>query len=102
MTRSTISTHVLDIALGKPAAGISVTLTSRPAQVTNADGRIADITSGGIGPGSYQVTFELGPYFGDRPHLFNKVAFAIVVAEARHYHIPLLISPFSCSSYQGS
>ena len=102
MSRSTISTHVLDVSLGKPAAGVSVILHSRQPQLTSTDGRIADLTGGGLEPGSYRVVFELGAYFGDRPHLFNAVAFDIVVTGASHYHIPLLISPYSCSSYRGS
>lgn len=102
MSRATISTHVLDVALGKPASGVPVTLTPCPTQVTDLDGRIPDLTSGGIEPGSYQIVYDLRGYFGTRPHLINRVALDLEVAEARHYHVPLLISPYSCSSYQGT
>ncbi len=102
MSRATISTHVLDVALGKPAEGVAVRLVPGPPQLTDANGRIADLTSGGIDLGTHQIVFELAPYFGARPHLFSRVALDFVVAETRHYHIPLLISPYSCSAYRGT
>ncbi|TMD09182.1 MAG: hydroxyisourate hydrolase [Chloroflexi bacterium] len=102
MTRATVSTHVLDVASGNPAAGVRVTLGTLAAQITNAEGRIADLSGGGIGPGTYQLVFEVDGYFGSRPHLFKKVVFELELAEARHYHVPLLISPFGLSSYRGT
>jgi 5-hydroxyisourate hydrolase len=102
MTRATVSTHVLDVASGNPAAGVPVTLGSLPAQVTNKEGRIADLTTGGIEPGSYQLVFEIDAYYGSRPHLYKTVVFELELAEARHYHVPLLIAPFGLSSYRGS
>jgi len=102
VSRATISTHVLDVSQGAPAGDVAVTLAGQPVQRTDRDGRIADLTGGGIEPGSYQLVFELGAYFGRRPHLFEKVTVEIVVAEGRHYHIPLLISPYSWTSYRGS
>jgi len=102
MTKATVSTHVLDVASGSPAAGVRVTLGSLPAQVTNSEGRIADLTNGGIEPGAYALRFDLDGYYGSRPHLYKKVVLEIDVTEARHYHVPLLISPFGVSSYRGT
>jgi 5-hydroxyisourate hydrolase len=102
MTRATVSTHVLDVAAGSPAAGVRVTLGNLAAQVTDAQGRIADLSNGGIEPGTYQLVFEVDAYYGSRPHLYKKVVFELELAEARHYHVPLLISPFGLSSYRGS
>jgi len=102
MTRVTVSTHVLDVASGNPAGGVRVTLGTLAARVTDAEGRIADLSNGGVDPGTYPLVFEVGGYFGSRPHLYKTVVFELVLAEARHYHVPLLISPFGLSSYRGS
>jgi 5-hydroxyisourate hydrolase len=98
---ATVSTHVLDTASGKPAAGVRVTLATRTL-TTDAQGRIADLSGGGINPGSYRLLFELGTYFGGTPHLFDTVALELQLSEGRHYHVPLLISPYSCSTYRGT
>jgi 5-hydroxyisourate hydrolase len=98
---ATVSTHVLDVATGKPAAGIRVTLGTRTL-ATNDEGRIADLSGGGINPGSYRLLFEVGAYFGSTPHLFDTIALEVQLSEGRHYHVPLLISPYSCSAYRGT
>jgi 5-hydroxyisourate hydrolase len=98
---ATVSTHVLDVGTGKPAVGVRVTLGTRTL-ATNDEGRIADLSGGGINPGSYRLFFEVGAYFGSTPHLFETVAFEIQLDEARHYHVPLLIAPYSCTSYRGT
>jgi 5-hydroxyisourate hydrolase len=98
---ATVSTHVLDVASGKPAGGLRVTLGTRTL-ATDENGRIADLSGGGINPGTYRLIFEVGPYFGKTAHLFETVTFEIQLGESRHYHVPLLISPYSCSSYRGS
>jgi 5-hydroxyisourate hydrolase len=98
---ATVSTHVLDVASGKPAAGVRVTLGTRTL-TTDTQGRIADLSGGGIDPGTYQLVFEVDGYYGSRPHLYKKVVFELELAEARHYHVPLLISPFGLSSYRGT
>ena len=97
----TVSTHVLDVAGGKPAAGIRVTLGTRTL-ATDGSGRIADLSDGGVNPGTYRLLFEVGAYWGEAPHLFETVTLELQLLEARHYHVPLLISPFSCSSYRGT
>lgn len=107
MNRATISTHVLDTALGRPAAGIPVTLRGREGApigeaVTGADGRIADLVPDGLRPGVYLLTFETGAYFAGRPHLFEIVSLSLTIAEASHHHVPLLIGPYSCVTYRGS
>jgi 5-hydroxyisourate hydrolase len=98
---ATVSTHVLDLAEGKPAAGVRVTLGTRTL-VTDAEGRIADLSGGGINPGSYRLLFELGAYFGGTPHLFDTIALEVQLSEGRHYHVPLLIAPYACSTYRGT
>jgi 5-hydroxyisourate hydrolase len=98
---ATVSTHVLDVASGKPAAGVRVTLGTRTL-TTNAEGRIADLSDGGVNPGSYRLLFEVGAYFGSTPHLIETVALELRLDEGRHYHVPLLIAPYSCSTYRGT
>ena len=98
---ATVSTHVLDVASGKPAAGVRVTLGTR-SLVTDAQGRIADLSGGGINPGSYRMLVEVGAYFRSAPHLFETIALELQLSEARHYHVPLLIAPYSCTTYRGT
>jgi 5-hydroxyisourate hydrolase len=98
---ATVSTHVLDVATGKPAVGVRVTLGTRTL-ATNDEGRIADLSGGGINPGSYRLLFEVGAYFGTTPHLFHTIALELRLDEGRHYHVPLLIAPYSCSTYRGA
>jgi 5-hydroxyisourate hydrolase len=107
MSRATISTHVLDVAAGKPAADIGVTLladgeTEVGEGRTGSDGRIAQLAPDGVEPGLYRLVFELEEYFGEQPHLFEMVALDVLIDEPRHYHIPLLLSPFGISSYRGT
>jgi 5-hydroxyisourate hydrolase len=96
---ATVSTHVLDVSVGKPAEGVSVSLGPHRKR-TDANGRIAELAS--VEPGSYELVFDLVEYFSGRPHLINKVAIEVRLEEGRHYHVPLLISPFSCSAYRGT
>jgi len=98
---ATVSTHVLDVVTGKPAAGVRVTLGTRT-MTTDPQGRIADLSGGGINPGSYRLLFEVGAYFASTPHLFETIALEVQLAEGRHYHVPLLIAPYACSTYRGT
>lgn len=98
---ATVSTHVLDVASGRPAAGVRVTLGTRTL-TTDDNGRIADLSGGGINPGTYRLLFEVGAYFSSNAHLFETVTLEVRLDEGRHYHVPLLISPYSCSSYRGT
>jgi len=98
---ATVSTHVLDVASGKPAAGVRVTLGTRTL-TTDIEGRILDLSGGGINPGSYRLLVEIGAYWGSTPHLFKTIALELELNEGRHYHVPLLISPYSCTTYRGT
>ena len=98
---ATVSTHVLDVATGKPAAGVRVTLGTRTL-LTDAQGRIADLSGGGINPGAYRLLVEVGAYFGSVPHLFETITLELQLTEGRHYHVPLLIAPYSCTTYRGT
>lgn len=98
---ATLSTHVLDVSRGRPASGVRVTLGTRTV-ATDDKGRISDVSGGELNLGTYRLLFELGAYFGSTPHLFETVAVEIALKEPGHYHVPLLISPFSCSSYRGT
>lgn len=107
--KSPITTHVLDTALGRPAAGIAIALSridgSEIARgVTNDDGRIADLVSGSLAAGTYRMTFATGPYFEatGRPVFYPEVSVVFTIAAGEHYHIPLLLSPFGYSTYRGS
>jgi len=114
-----LTTHVLDTASGLPAAGVRIELDriegsmrSRIAEVvTNADGRCdAPILEGAaFRPGVYELTFHAGAYFDAQgldlpnPTFLDLVPIRFGIADAgAHYHVPLLISPFSCSTYRGS
>lgn len=104
---STVSTHVLDTALGKPAAEIALTL-ARGGNViasgtTDADGRFRD--PGAHEPGNYQLTFAVGAYFdaAGRDSFYGEVVIRFRITSAsEHYHVPLLLSPFGYSTYRGS
>ena len=112
-----ISTHVLDLARGKPAGGIAVRLERRdPKQrelwlevasgQTDADGRAVLVAGGAPLPlGVYRLGFELSPYFAAHAtaHFFPEASlvFEVRVASERH-HVPLLLSPHGYSTYRGS
>lgn len=110
---SGITTHVLDTSLGKPAAGISVTLSLRedgsPRElgrgVTDADGRARQLSESPLVVGSYLLTFETSGYFraSSRQTFFERVTLEFYVSDAaQHYHVPLLLSPFGYTTYRGS
>jgi 5-hydroxyisourate hydrolase len=112
--RPTISTHVLDLELGQPAAGLPVALfrleeDGQPellAEVeTDDDGRVAALLSGELTVGQYQLVFDLAAYAAslDRDaDFFENMAIGIRVDDpGRSYHVPLLISPFGLSTYRG-
>jgi 5-hydroxyisourate hydrolase len=98
-----LSTHVLDTASGRPAAGVPVELR-RDGQVltsavTDEDGRAS---FGDVGAGLFELEFAVGGYFGEHPFLDRiPIRFTITDAAAR-YHVPLLVSPWAYSTYRGS
>jgi len=97
-----ISTHVLDIAKGKPAAGVAVELRFDGAviasAVTNADGRTdAPLLAGdSIAAGGYELIFHTSGFFEDITIRFQ------VTDAAGNYHVPLLLAPYGYSTYRGS
>ena len=105
MNGLTISTHVLDIADGSPAGNVRVELfideTLVASALTDSDGRISDL-AGELEPGSYRLSFALGEYFANGEHLFDRVIYDLELTQPRRYHVPLLVSSFSCASYRGS
>ena len=108
---STLSTHVLDTALGRPAQGIPVTLERAGdvigSGVTDADGRVRDLhkKTASLSEGSYRLTFHVADYFAKthRESFFTEVVVDFHIGDsAEHYHVPLLLSPFGYSTYRGS
>jgi 5-hydroxyisourate hydrolase len=115
-----LSTHVLDTMNGKPAAGVKVALyrlgdgdtRSLVKEVmTNADGRTDAplLTGDDYKPGQYELVFRIGDYFRGagatlpQPAFLDVVPLRFGIAEADgHYHVPLLASPWSYSTYRGS
>ena len=112
--RPTISTHVLDTTRGEPAAGVAVTVwrlhhqqeVAQGTRETNKDGRITDVMDGPLAAGTYRMAFEVGAYYkkkGSEPPFMQRVTLDFEISDTRRsYHIPLLMSPYSCSSYRGS
>ena len=104
---STLSTHVLDAVRGVPAAGIGVALHAGADRLdfadTDSDGRIGKLGSE-LSPGTYRLVFDTGTYFAAQrlEAFFPEVTIAFVVTTERHYHVPLLLSPFAFSTYRGS
>jgi 5-hydroxyisourate hydrolase len=95
---ASISTHVLDTALGKPAAGVRVELARQRAIIasgeTDVDGRIAELARD-IDPGRYELMFWPPSPF------FTRIELEIELEDG-HVHVPLLFSPYGCASYRGS
>lgn len=106
---NSLSSHVLDTSLGKPAVGMKMTLTTPSNEtvqaVTNSDGRCTDWAAVIFTPGIYSLRFETKDYLAGKHNSsfypFVDVHFEITEGGG-HYHIPLLISPFGYSSYRGS
>ena len=95
---ASLSTHVLDTAVGGPATRVTVELLHGDELVaraeTDADGRAR--LSDGLALGRYRLVFHPPSEF------FRRVEYELELDEDRHYHVPLLFSPFSCASYRGS
>ena len=113
-----LSTHVLDTARGRPAQGVRVELfgiegggrRALAGAVTNADGRTDAplIARGELRAGTYELSFHVAPYFRDfgaaaDPPFLDVVTLRFTVADpAGHYHVPLVVTPWSYSTYRGS
>jgi 5-hydroxyisourate hydrolase len=118
MAGFTISTHVLDTSIGRPAAGIRVRLEKweRPegndwrivgSGEANGDGRVPNLVPEGtsITPGEFRLTFDTRRYFAasSTATLYPSVTIVFEVAAGQtHYHVPLLLSPFGYTTYRGS
>jgi 5-hydroxyisourate hydrolase len=116
-----LTTHVLDTAHGRPAAGLAITLWILGADGserrklktvrTNQDGRPEEplVTDQEFVPGRYELVFAVGAYFADldvalpSPPFLDEVPVRFGVADPTdHYHVPLLVSPWAYSTYRGS
>ena len=111
-----VTTHVLDTALGRPAANLRIDLRDVDGQLlrtvtTNADGRADSplLQGGAFAAGTYQLCFHVADYFRanqvdlPEPPFLDVVTIAFGVADASgNYHVPLLVAPFGYSTYRGS
>jgi 5-hydroxyisourate hydrolase len=109
-----ITTHVLDTARGRPAAGVPVVLERATDDAwelvgegaTDADGRLRDLMPAGapVADGRYRLTFDTGAYFrtSGETGFYPEVAVVFTVVGGEHHHVPLLLSPFGYSTYRGS
>jgi 5-hydroxyisourate hydrolase len=110
----TISTHVLDTEAGRPAAGVHVTLyklgeDARPIRLTQAltddDGRVRDLLERPMAPGDYRLEFTLAARGADEGDagFFRRLSIDLRIEDvSRSYHVPLLLAPFSLTTYRGS
>ena len=112
---SPITSHVLDTALGRPARGLALRLELQNADgswrmlaqaTTNQDGRVTDLLpAGALARGRYRLLFDTAAYHRatGQPVFYPEVTIVFEIeADAEHYHIPLLLSPFGYSTYRGS
>lgn len=112
-----LTTHVLDTARGCPGAGIAIRLLrleDEPRALvstrTNADGRTDRplLENEAFEPGRYELTFGVGAYFAGsglavgEPPFLDEVVLRFALADDAHYHVPLLVSPWSYTTYRGS
>lgn len=112
-----LTTHVLDTAQGKPGAGIPLTLYRIGAQrellastVTNPDGRTDQplLEAQDCQPGTYELTFSVAQYFQtsatsvEAPSFLDDITLRFTLTDDSHYHVPLLVSPWSYTTYRGS
>jgi 5-hydroxyisourate hydrolase len=114
-----LSTHVLDTAHGRPAAGVKVELyaigsegrTLLKQETTNGDGRCSSplLEGDALRAGQYELVFGAGDYFAAQgamlpePRFIDRVTIAFGIADAsQNYHVPLVVTPWSYSTYRGS
>jgi 5-hydroxyisourate hydrolase len=108
-----LSTHVLDTANGRPASGVRIELARLAGgqravlrtTETNADGRTDAplLAAGQLETGAYELVFGIGPYFAPEPTFYDDVTVRFVVQyPGQHHHVPLLVSPWSYTTYRGS
>jgi 5-hydroxyisourate hydrolase len=111
-----MTTHVLDVSIGRPATGVLVRLERQKhggqwetlgSQQTDSDGRARDLLSEGetLVAAVHRLTFDVGSYFKDKQvdGFYQEVTIAFTINDpSQHYHVPLLLSPFGYSTYRGS
>uniref|UniRef100_A0AAU2JVV3 5-hydroxyisourate hydrolase n=1 Tax=Streptomyces sp. NBC_00049 TaxID=2903617 RepID=A0AAU2JVV3_9ACTN len=125
-TTASVSTHILDTSIGKPAEGVAISLSARTGldgewsalggSATDADGRCKDLPALPEGTTHVRLDFETETYFEkkqaeaqqDAPRVrdsgafFPEVTITFAVNPGEHYHVPLLLNPFGYSVYRGS
>ncbi|MGW0767131.1 hydroxyisourate hydrolase [Streptomyces sp. NPDC002676] len=128
-TTASVSTHILDTSVGRPAEGVAVQLAARSGRdaswqalggsATDADGRCKDLPALPAGTTHVRLDFAVEPYFekkqadaqqdapanrdsGAPSVFFPEVAITFAVVPGEHYHVPLLLNPFGYSVYRGS
>lgn len=128
-TTASVSTHILDTSVGRPAGAVAVSLSARGGpgapwvalggSTTDADGRCKDLPALPEGTAHVRLDFETGTYFenkqadaqqdapanrdsGATGAFFPEVAITFAVVPGEHYHVPLLLNPFGYSVYRGS
>ncbi|POX47446.1 hydroxyisourate hydrolase [Streptomyces sp. Ru72] len=131
-TTASVSTHILDTSVGRPATGVAVRLAARPGRdadwqalggsATDADGRCKDLPALPEGTTQVRLDFAVEAYFersdkkqadaqqdapanrdsGARGAFFPEVTVTFAVVPGEHYHVPLLLTPFGYSVYRGS
>ncbi|MFG2298720.1 hydroxyisourate hydrolase [Streptomyces sp. NPDC048603] len=125
-TTASVSTHILDTSIGRPAEGVAITLSARSGfdaewaalggSATDADGRCKDLPALPEGTTHVRLDFETEAYFSkkqaeaqqDAPRVrdsgafFPEVTITFAVNPGEHYHVPLLLNPFGYSVYRGS
>ena len=108
---NSLSTHVLDTAHGRPAAGVTLRLIAEDGTIlyagaTNGDGRCPALPP--VTPGRYRLEFAVADYFRQAgvalpdPPFLDVVGIDFGISAAEHYHVPLLVSPYGYSTYRGS
>ena len=118
MSTRDLTTHVLDTARGRPAAGLRIDFAELTADgvahtirtvVTDADGRARLLADGELRVGRFEITFHVAEYFRQAgiplsdPPFYDRIPVRFAVAEPeRHYHVPLLVSPFGYVTYRGN
>jgi 5-hydroxyisourate hydrolase len=103
---SLVTTHVLDTARGVPATGIPVRLCAGGSVlaegVTDDDGRVRDLGPERLDAGVYKLTFDTGDYLGPDAFFPEVTVSFRILDPGAHHHVPVLLSPFSYSTYRGS
>ncbi|KNX36031.1 hydroxyisourate hydrolase [Luteipulveratus halotolerans] len=107
---TTLSTHVLDTGLGRPASGVGVTLETVAGQPiwsgeTDADGRVSTLGPETLDAGDYRLRFATAPYFAaqGKRTFYPEVVVVFTVDDAdAHFHVPVLLNAYGYSTYRGS